>query len=85
MSNMSAGSRGLDLIRRFVNSEELTSQEMDAMRATMYLLAQYVSPAREWDEFQWKGVEHFIEKIWPEVQDRQDIRHGDFGDGFRSP
>ena len=62
MSNTSAGSRGINLIRRFVHGEKLTSQEIDAMRATMYLLAQYASPALEWEEFRWKGVEHFIEK-----------------------
>ncbi len=85
MSNTSAGSRGINLIRRFVHGEKLTSQEIDAMRATMYLLAQYASPALEWEEFRWKGVEHFIEKIWPEVRDRQDVRYGFFGDGLKSP
>ena len=85
MSNTSAGSRGINLIRRYVNGEELTSEERDSMRAAMYLLAQYVSPASEWDEFQWKGIEHFIDKIWPEVQGRQDVRHGFFGDGLKPP
>ena len=66
-SQHSPQSRGLKLIRRYAEGETLSSQEMKAMRAAMYLLAQYVRPPRTWEDFHWSGPAHFIEEIWPEV------------------
>ncbi len=84
-SNVSAGSRGLGLIRRYANGEELSASEIASMRAAMYLIVQYVHPPQDWEDFRWKGPEHFIRKIWPQVQDRYDIMHGFFGDGGKAP
>jgi hypothetical protein len=51
----------------------------------MYLIVQYVHPPQDWEDFRWKGPEHFIREIWPQVKDRHDIMHGFFGDGGKSP
>lgn len=82
---ISPGSQGLDFIRRYAVGEELSKPEMDRARAAMYLIAQFLYPARAWSEFKWRGAEHFLEEIWPEVRDRREIMHGLFGDGATAP
>jgi hypothetical protein len=77
--------RGLDLIRRYALGEELNQEELSAMRATMYLLAQYARPARDWQEFQWQGPEHFIREIWPDFNEETGVANNNFADGAVSP
>jgi hypothetical protein len=77
--------RGLDLIRRYALGEELNQEELSAMRATMYLLAQYARPARDWQEFQWQGPEHFIREIWPVFDEETGVANNNFADGTVSP
>lgn len=84
-SNVSPGSQGLNLIRRYASGEKLSPQEMTTARAAMYLLTQYLLPPREWEGFRWQGPDHFIEKIWPQVKDRDDVFYGYFGDGGKAP
>lgn len=81
----SPGTRGLNLILRYIAGDPLEAEEMAAMRAAMYLLVQYVIPARDWDAFRWLGEAHFVEEIWPLVKDRQDVMGGLFGDGAKAP
>jgi hypothetical protein len=78
-------SYGLDLIRRHEDGEELEPDEMQAMRASMYLLTQYVNPPREWADFKWRGPDHFMREIWPKVKDRPEVLHGFFGPGTKAP
>lgn len=84
-SNVDPATRGLDLIRRYVEGEELTESQLDAMRATMYLIAKHHRPPRQWEHFGWRGPDHFVREIWPEVKDRADLLHGYFADGSRTP
>ena len=84
-SKHSPQSRGFELIRRYAEGEKLSPQEMKAMRATMYLLVQYVRPPRTWDDFHWSGPERFLEEIWPKVKDREDVLHAFFADGGKKP
>jgi hypothetical protein len=75
----------VDLIRRFADGEQLSAAQREAMRAAMYLIAQYARPARDWPGLRWRGEEHFMLEIWPQVQGRRDIFDGLFGDGATSP
>jgi hypothetical protein len=77
--------RGLDLIRRYARGEELDQEELDAMRATMYLLSQYARPARDWQHFQWQGPEHFVREIWPLFSEETGVVSNNFADGTVSP
>lgn len=84
-SHSSPGTKGLSLIRRYAKGEELTDAQLASMRGAMYLIVQYARPPRDWEDFRWKGPEHFVREIWPRVKDRQDISHGYFGDGAKAP
>lgn len=84
-SNRQPQTRGLTLIRRYAHGEKLTESQMEAMRAAMYLIEQYVRPPRGWEHFRWQGPDHFIENIWPEIKDRSDVMNGNFGDGSKAP
>lgn len=84
-SNDAPATRGLELIRRYAAGEELSERQLHSMRATMYLIAQFHRPPRRWEHFEWKGPDHFIREIWPEVEDRADLMHGFFADGSRTP
>lgn len=78
-------SQGIELIRRYEEGEALDRVEFEAMRAAMYLLNQYASPSREWENFKWQGPEHFMREVWPKLKDRSDVLHGYFGHGGKSP
>lgn len=84
-SNLAPATRGLELVRRYAAGEQLTEAELGSMRATMYLIVQYVRPPRAWEDFSWQGPEHFVREIWPEVKDRADLIHGFFADGSKTP
>ena len=84
-SHVSQGSHGLNLIQRYAAGEELSPQEMTTAQAAMYLLTQYTFPSREWDGFRWQGPDYFIEEIWPQIKDRDDVFNGYFGDGGKAP
>lgn len=82
---VSMSARGIDLIHKYASGQELTESQMESMRATMYLITQYVGPPRDWVDFHWKGPEHFVREIWPQVKDRDDILHGFFSHGEKPP
>lgn len=84
-SNTSPKTRGLTLIRRYASGEQLTESQLEAMRAAMYLIEQYYRPPRAWEQFRWKGPDHFMENIWPELTERSDVMNGYFGDGSKTP
>lgn len=77
--------RGLDLIRRYAQGEQLTEEELSSMRATMYLLTQYARPARDWGGFQWQGPDHFIREVWPQLGEETAVSSNNFADGTVSP
>ena len=85
VSNISPESQGITYIQRYANGEHLRPEQYEAMRAAMYLLAQYAKPPRSEDGFTWQGPEHFMREIWPQIQKREDVRHGFFGDGAKAP
>lgn len=84
-SNEDPSTRGLGLIRRYAKGEQLNQEQLRAMRASMYLIVQYFRPPQAWEHFSWKGPEHFIGEIWPQVKDRPDLMHGFFADGSKTP
>lgn len=79
------GSHGLGLIRRYADGEELEEQELISMQATMYLLTLYLNPQRSWEDFLWRGSDHFVEEIWPMILERREIQSDLFGHGSVSP
>lgn len=83
--NGTQGASGLDLIRRYEQGEDLQPEQMESMRATMYLIYLYLYPQRAWEGFRWKGPDHFLEEIWPRVKERHAIQSGLFGHGAVSP
>ncbi len=84
-SNLSPGSQGLNSIRRYAAGEELEPDDLATMRATMYLLVQLVYPPRDWEDFRWRGPEHFMREIWSKVKDFPELMHGHFSDGAKFP
>ncbi|NIS80903.1 MAG: hypothetical protein GTO14_11985 [Anaerolineales bacterium] len=85
MLNGHKGAYGLSLIERFARGEKLGHQEIQSMRATMYLLSNYAKPPRAWEDFRWRGQDHFIQEVWPLIRDRKELLSGLFGHGAVSP
>ncbi len=76
---------GLALIRAYAKGEELSLEQMEIMRGTMYLISLYLRPQRQWEDFVWQGPEHFIEVMWPQIEDRHDMLTGLFSHGEVKP
>lgn len=79
------GPLGLALIRGYANGRELSPEELDTMRATMYLISLYLRPQHAWEDFKWQGPEYFIRELWPEVEERDEIISGLFSHGSVKP
>jgi hypothetical protein len=79
------GAYGLSLIERYARGEKLDEQEVQSMRATMYLVSNYLYPPRSWEDFYWRGPDHFVQDVWPKIRDRQELLSGLFGHGAISP
>lgn len=77
--------RGLDLIRRYAQGEQLTEEEISTMRATMYLLTQYARPSRDWRDFQWQGPDRFLREVWPMFNEEPSVATNNFAAGTVSP
>jgi hypothetical protein len=77
--------RGLDLVRRYAQGEQLSEEELSSMRATMYLLTQFARPARNWGDLKWQGPAHFIQEIWPLLSEETGVTTNNFADGTVSP
>jgi hypothetical protein len=79
------GARGLKLIERYANGEKLDEDQIQSMRAMMYLISRYLEPQRTWADFRWRGPEHFVKELWPKIKDRQELLNGQFGHGAVRP
>jgi len=77
--------RGIRLIRRYAEGEALTTQDLAAMRATMYLIEQDFRPARTWSGFALQGPEAFLKEVWPRVREQSEILNDFYGHGAISP
>jgi hypothetical protein len=77
--------RGLALIRAYAQGDELSPEQEDTMKGTMYLISLYLRPQRHWEDFVWQGPEHFINELWPQVEDRREILSGLFSHGSVKP
>jgi hypothetical protein len=85
MVNGYKGARGLRLIERYVNGEMLDEEQLQSMRAMMYLISSYIRPQRTVEDFRWSGPEHFVKEHWPEIKERQEYLNGQFGHGAIRP
>lgn len=85
MVNGYQGARGLKLIERYANGETLDEEQLQSMRAMMYLISSYIKPQRVWADFRWQGSEHFMKELWPEIKERQEYLNGQFGHGAVRP
>jgi hypothetical protein len=78
-------SPGIELLRRYADGEQLTSEEMESLRSMMYMIRQTYSPPRTWASFQGLSVEGFMQDIWPQVRERFEIQSGLFEHGAVKP
>lgn len=85
MVNDYKGARGLKLIDRYANGEMLDEEQIQSMRAMMYLISSYIKPQRVWADFRWQGPGHFVKELWPKIKERQEILNGQFGHGAVRP
>jgi hypothetical protein len=85
MVNGYKGARGLKLIERYANGENLNDDQMQSMRAMMYLISRYIEPQRTWADFHWRGPEYFMKELGPKIKERQGLLTGQFGHGAVSP
>ena len=76
---------GLDLIERYANGEALDDNHLQSMRAMMYLISRYLEHQRSWADFRWRGPEHFVEHLWPQIRARFEYLNGQFGHGAIRP
>lgn len=82
---MFVGTHGIELIKRYAAGEAVNGQDMDAMKAAMYLITLFHNSQRSWEHFQWHGPERFMRDVWPNVEKWSDIQSGLFGHGAISP
>ena len=76
---------GLALIRGYAKGENLSPNELETMRGTMYLISLYLRPQRQWEDFVWQGPEHFVDQMWPQIEDRHEMLNGLFSHGAVKP
>jgi hypothetical protein len=76
---------GLSLIRAYAKGEQLSPDEMETMRGSMYLISLYLRPQRQWEDFVWHGPDHFITEMWPQIKDRHEMLTGLFSTGTVKP
>jgi hypothetical protein len=76
---------GITLIRNYAKGEDLSPEEMETMRGTMYLISQYLRPSSQWEDFAWQGAEHFVKEMWPQIEDRHEMLNGLFSHGAVKP
>jgi len=82
---MFVGTHGIELIKRYAAGEALNGQDMEAMKATMYLITLFHNSQRSWEHSQWRGPEQFIKDVWPNAEKWSDVHSGLFGHGAISP
>jgi len=78
-------SPGIELLRRYVDGEQLSEQELETLRSTMYLMRQMYRPPRTWSSLQWTGIDDFMQEIWPQTGGRLDFQSGLFEHGSVKP
>ena len=82
---MSVGTHGIELIKRYAAGEAVNGQDMEAMKAAMYLITLLHNSQRSWEHFRWHGPERFVQEVWPNVEKWSDVQSGLFGHGAISP
>ena len=77
--------RGLELLQRYADGEQLSSAEMETLRSTMFMIRQTYFPPRSWASFHSLSVEGFMRDLWPHVRERLEFQTGLFEDGRVKP